>query len=228
MPHVSVYVDESGDMGFTDNASEFFTIGYAFTVDRFPEKENKTIKRVLKNINTVQKKNIIEFKFSSNTDKVRKKFLKTIKKLDVELGVICISKDSVTSDLKKDPCRFYRYTVVDTIITHLVEDYFESYDHYNSIRFTIDRSLTKNAIDAFNQYCEDKIYYRTKEKSWKIDFTSNIHHEDSKNVPMLQVADYIASATQRYVVHGDPTFYEMYSNNLKYREKWDWNDKIDW
>jgi len=228
MPTVSVYVDESGDMGFSEKSSEFFTIGYAFTVNRFPDKENKTIKRVLKNINTAHKKNIPEFKFSANTDKTKKKFLKTVNKLDIELGVICISKDSVKSELKKDPCRFYRFTVIDTIISHLVEDYIESYDHYNSIRFTIDRSLTKNAINSFNEYCEQKIHYKIKEKSWKIDFTSMIHHEDSKNVPMLQVADYIASATQRYVVHGDSVFYGMYANKLKYREKWDWNNKIEW
>ena len=228
MPHVSVYVDESGDMGFTEKSSEFFTIGYAFTVDRLPIKENKTIKRVLKNINTAHKKKITEFKFSANTDKVRKKFLKTVNKLDVELGVFCISKDSVKSELKKDPCRFYRFTVIDKIITHIVKDYIKSYDHYNSIRFTIDRSLTKSAIDAFNEYCEDKISYKIKEKNWKIDFTSSIHHEDSKKVPMLQVADYIASATQRYVVHDDSTFYNMYANKLKYHEKWDWYNKISW
>lgn len=92
MPHVSVYVDESGDMGFTDKASEFFTIGYAFTVNRFPQKENKTIKRVLKNINASRKKKIPEFKFSSNTDEIRKKFLKTVNKLDVELGVFVLVK----------------------------------------------------------------------------------------------------------------------------------------
>lgn len=228
MPHVSVYVDEAGDMGFTDKASKIFTIGYVFTVDRLPTKENKTIKRVLKNINTKSKKKIPEFKFSENTDKVRKKFLKTINKLDVELGVLCISKDSVKPDLKKDPCRFYRYTVIDTIITHLVEDYIHSYDHYNSIRFTIDRSLPKIARKAFNEYCENKIHYKIKQKDWKADFTSYIHHEDSRDVPMLQVADYIASATQRFIIHSDATFYNTYNNKLKYREKWDWNDKILW
>ncbi len=56
----------------------------------------------------------------------------------------------------------------------------------------------------------------------------SIHHEDSRSVPMLQVADYIASATQRFLVHRDTTFYDAYSNKLKYREKWDWNDKIIW
>ena len=62
----------------------------------------------------------------------------------------------------------------------------------------------------------------------KADLTLDIYHEDSKSVPMLQVADYIASATQGFIVHGDATFYNVYSGKLKYREKWDWNDKIKW
>ena len=56
MPHVSVYVDESGDVGFTDRASQFFTIGYAFTVDRSSAKEDKAIQRALKNVNAGSKK----------------------------------------------------------------------------------------------------------------------------------------------------------------------------
>ncbi len=36
MPHVSIYVDESGDVGFNEKSSEFFTIGYVFTTDRPP------------------------------------------------------------------------------------------------------------------------------------------------------------------------------------------------
>ena len=228
MPHVSVYVDESGDVGFTDRASQFFTIGYAFTVDRSSAKEDKAIQRALKNVNAGSKKKISEFKFSANSDKVRKKFLKTISKLDIKLGVFCVSKDSVKPSLKEDPCRFYRHAVIDAITTHLIEDYIQSYDHDNSIRFTIDRSLAKNARDSFNEYCENKIHDRIRQKNWKAGFTADIHHEDSRDVSMLQVADYIASATQRFLVHKDATFYDAYSDKLKYREKWDWNDEIKW
>ena len=228
MPHISVYVDESGDIGFTDKTSQFFTIGYVFTVDRSSIKDSRAIQRALKNINAQSKKKISEFKFSTDSDKVRRKFLKTINRLDVELGGFCISKDSVEPSLKRDPCRFYRHAVIDTIITHLIEDYIQSYDHDNSIRFIIDRSLAKNARDSFNKYCESKIQDRIRQKNLKVDFTTDIHHEDSRSVPMLQVADYIASATQRFLVHNDATFYNAYSGKLKYREKWDWNDKIKW
>ena len=228
MPHVSVYVDESGDAGFAGKASKFFTIGYVFMTGRLPTKENKTIKRALKNINTKSKMKIPEFKFSADSVRVRRKFLNIISRLDADLGVFCISKDSVKSELKEVPHGFYRFATVDTIITHLVEDYMQAHDQNNSIRYTIDKSLAKNVRDSFNEYCENKIHDMMRQKKLKVDCTANIHHEDSRDVPMLQVADYIASATQKFIVHGDATFYNAYNNKLKYREKLDCNDRIRW
>ena len=226
MSDISVYVDEAGDMGFTEKSSKFFTIGYAFIVDGSAEKENRAIKNVLKNINTITKSKIFEFKFSDNVPAVRKKFLNKISKLDVELGVFCISKDSVPPDLKKDKSAFYEFVVVDKIITHLVGDYVELHDRTNSIEFVLDKNLQHAARRAFDEYCQNKIQREVKKKNRGISLTSNMHHEDSKNIPMIQVADYVASATQHYVVHDEPTFYHMYSNKLKYRDKWDLNNKI--
>ncbi len=120
------------------------------------------------------------------------------------------------------------HATVDTIVSHLVEDYIQAHDQGNSTSFTIDKSLTKDARDSFNEYCRNKIHDKMRQKNLKVDLTPNIYHEDSKSVPMLQVADYIASATQRFLVHRDTTFYNAFSNKLKYREKWDWNDKIIW
>ena len=158
MPHVSVYVDESGDAGFDDKTSEFFTVGYAFAVDGSAAKENKTVKRALKNINAGSKMKISEFKFSANTDVVRRRFLKTVNGLDADLGVFCVSKDSVKPDLKKGPYAFYEHAVVDTIAAHLVEDYIRAHDHDNSVSLTIDRSLAENARHSFDEYCRNKIH----------------------------------------------------------------------
>jgi hypothetical protein len=55
-----------------------------------------------------------------------------------------------------------------------------------------------------------------------------ILHEDSRTVPMLQVADYIASATQRKITYCDSTYYDMITDKIKHRKKWDWNNKINW
>ena len=231
MPHVSVYVDESGDLGFSSSSSNFFTVGYVFTVNRYPTMENKTIKRSLKNFNTrIKNKNkkLIEFKFSANNTTIRKKFLSKIKNMDIVIGIICISKDSVKNNLKKDPSMLYRYLIGNTIITHIIKDYFRNYDHYNSIRFVIDRSLSLQGRKEFNKYCEDKALFRAREQDGMIDYSISINHEDSRSVPMLQVADYIASSTQRKIERADSDFYEIIKDKIQYFEKWDWNGKINW
>lgn len=231
MPHVSIYVDESGDVGFRNRSSEFFTIGYVFTVNRFPIKENKKISRLLKNINTGIKKHnkkIPEFKFSCNTDIIKKRVFRQIRKLDVNIGVICISKDSVVHHLKEDSSMFYRYVVIENIITILIEEYLKIFDPYNSIRFTIDRSLSKNQIKAFNEYCEGKMSFKSYSRDKEMEIHPTILHEDSKKIPMLQVADYIAGATQRKISQDDSTYYDMISDKIKHRKKWDWNNKINW
>ena len=174
------------------------------------------------------KNKIVEFKFSSNTDKVKCRFLQKIRELDIIIGVICISKDSVKEGLKHDLSRLYRYSVVDTIITILVRDYFQRNDPYNSIRFVIDRSLSPHARKQFNEYCEQKVSFRAYEKDSEIDHMVSISHEDSRSVPMLQVADFIAGSVQRKFEKEDSTFYDLIQDKINYHEKWDYHDKITW
>lgn len=231
MPLVSVYIDESGDVGFTDKSSEFFTIAYVFTINRYPSEENKKIKRALKNVNHgigQHKNKLSEFKFSSNPEKTRKKFLREIKKLDVHIGVVCVSKDSVKQFLKEDSSLFYRYVVIENVISTLVNDYMLTSDRYNRIKFIIDRSLSKNSMKSFNDYCEEKTAFKSYQKDRRMDVLPLISHEDSKLVPMLQVADYIASATQRKFARGDSSYYDMISDKIEHKVKWDWNGKINW
>ena len=231
MPYISVYVDESGDLGFNEKSSKFFTVGYVFTKNRFPLVENEIIKHTLKKVNKKTKKKnkkIDEFKFSNNTDKTKCKFLQTIRKLDIVIGVMCISKDSVKESLKQDISRLYRFSIVDTIITNLVQDYFHKHDPYNSIRFVIDRSLSPHARKLFNEYCEEKASFRSWEKDANIDHRISIIHDDSKSVPMLQVADFIAGSVQKKFEREECFFYDAIQDKIKYHKEWDHNGKIKW
>jgi len=231
LPFVSVYVDESGDLGFGDGASSFFTIGYAFSYNRHPFAENSIVKRTLKKINDGTKKKkrkIPEFKFSADSEKTKCRFLCKIQEMNLIMSAFCISKDSVKNELKSDQGRLYRYLVVDTIITHLVNDYFKPHDPYNSIRLIIDRSLSKQKRKDFDKYCDEKTSFRSWEQDKNMDYKVTVIHEDSKAVPMLQVADYIAGLVQRKFQMNDSTFYDLLSNKIRYKEQWDQFGKIIW
>jgi len=228
---VSIYIDESGDLGFSSQSSEFFSIGYAFTYNRFPTAENKIIKHTLNKINKKRKnkkRKLKEFKFSNDSTVTKNKFLNKIKDMNIILGMICISKDSVKETLKKDPARLYRFVIGDTILTQLVRDYFTRHDPYNSIRFVIDRSLSESGRKEFNKYCEEKTSFRSWEQDRRIDYNISIIHEDSEAVRMLQVADYVAGSIQRKFERNDSQFYDLIKHKIKYREKWDHFNKINW
>ena len=230
MTQISIYVDEAGDLGFKEKSSEFFTVGYAFTVDRLPTKENRVIKKLLKNVNVCiknQRGKISEFKFSGNTDYIKRKVLRMMQKLDVNIGIICISKDSVKPDLKENFCTLYSFIIVDSIVTLMVNEYLEIHDPWNSICLTIDKRLPKSQIKLFNEYCRQKTLSSAHSIDSKMNVQITINHEDSQRIPMLQVADYIASATQRKITQCDSTYYDMISSKIKHQKKWDKNNRIN-
>lgn len=148
--------------------------------------------------------------------------------MDIVIGVVCISKDSVKEDLKEDPNFLYRYLVVDSIITVLVQEHFTKHDPYNSIRFVIDRSLSDVSIKAFNKYCEEKTSFRSWEQDREIDYRVYIRHENSQAVQMLQVADYIAGAVQRKFERNLDIFYDIIRDKIRYKRTWDKHGKIKW
>ena len=210
MTYVLVYIDEAGDLGFSSKSSEFFTMGYVFTVNKLTTNENKQVKRLLNNINTSirnHNKKILEFKFSVNTDNIKRKVMKTIQKLDVCIGIICISKDSVKAELRNSKM-FYRHVLVEKIFTSLINRYMKTQDSDNNIEIILDKSLYEDGIKSFDKYAIEKIR--------KIDSMTNIcikiTHEDSRKIPMLQVADYVASSTQRKITHDDSIYFDMISN----------------
>ena len=226
MTYVLVYIDEAGDLGFSSKSSEFFTMGYVFTVNKLTTKENKQVKRLLNNINTSirnHNKKILEFKFSDNTDNIKRKVMKTIQKLDVCIGIICISKDSVKAELRNSQM-FYRHVLVEKIFTSLINRYMKIQDSDNNIEIILDQSLYDDEIKSFDKYAIEQIR--------KIDSMTNIcikiTHEDSRNISMLQVADYVASSTQRKITHDDSIYFDMISNKINHREKLDKNNKINW
>ncbi|HEX7032641.1 MAG TPA: hypothetical protein VF172_06545 [Nitrososphaera sp.] len=74
---IDIFVDEPGDLGFTDNASKYFIIGYV--VGNCPFRVRVEVRRLLKKLNVRNHCKISEFKFSNDSDIVRHKFLNLIK-----------------------------------------------------------------------------------------------------------------------------------------------------
>jgi len=227
---VSVFVDESGDLGFKQKSSEFFVISYIIMINDVPMFLRNKCRRLLMNINTQNKKKrkISEFKFSEDTPQTRIKFLKLIASFDISIGVAVISKDSVKSTIKNNAIVLYNFITVDHTIETIANDYLKIKSVYNTIHFVIDRSLTKKAIQHFNTYCEDKIGYLTREKKFYYDLITKIEHQNSEQEACLQIADYVASAVFSKFERKNSQYYDIIKNKIKHKSKWDWNNKVIW
>lgn len=225
---VYVFVDESGDLGFSPQSSPFFTLGYAIMLNQNSSIiENKT-RRLRKNMNRSKKiTGMQEFKFSNDSDKTRVRFLKKINKFDLKLGAVVVSKDSVKKELKTDKTLLYNYIAVHEIIDTIISFYLKPHSPYNTITYVIDKS-TSVSEDDFNEYCEGKIKKLAKPRNFMSDIKTSIKHLDSKSDSRLQVADYVAGSVSTKFTRGKSKYYDMIKNKISHKKKWDWHDKINW
>ena len=230
LSEIHVYVDESGDLGFNSDSSEFFILSYVMiSKEDYFGIVTKT-KRLMKNINTKnkkQKRNIREFKFSHDSEKTRLKFLNLIKKSNADLGIVVISKDSVKQNLKEKKPILYNYLAIKDVIFTMVNEYVDHSSFHNKISFIIDKSMNGDSVDDFNKYCESKlneVYKQLRLSRISLD----IEHSPSELSVGVQIADYLAGAVSNKISRNNSKFYDVIDSKIKHKNKWDWNDKINW
>lgn len=225
---VYVFVDESGDLGFSEKSSPFFTLGYAIMLDDDSKFiENKT-RRLRKNMNRSKKiTGMQEFKFSNDSDTTKIRFLNKIVNFDLKIGTVVVSKDSVKQELKNNKTLLYNYIAVHEIIDTIIGQYLKPLSPYNHIHYTIDKN-TSISVDDFNEYCEGKIESLARPRKFVGDIETSISHLDSKSHSCLQVADYVAGAISAKFTRNEPKYYDMIKHKIRHKQKWDWYNRINW
>ena len=218
MPCISVHVDESGDIGFGQNSSKFFSVGYVIADTGSLLRKQSDLKQLLEKINfkAKHKNKISEFKFSSDPHRVKNEVLCYIQKSNLTIYVINIKKDSVKPCIRKNSLIFYRWAVIDNIVELLVNKCMDPSDPNNSINFIIDRSLKKNRIESFDKYYQNQILAASIKRDPMMHIGRTITHELSQNNLLLQIADYAAGAVQRKMERNDSKYYDIISSKVKY------------
>ena len=223
--YVAVYVDESGDLGFSEKSlkrSPIFIIAY-FAPSK-PLRLANDLKKFLKKIEFKAP----ELKFHEDTDKTRLAVLKFLKKeCEFEAGYVAISKRAVKEELRKDPSVLYNYLAGHFVISRVIRA-------YNPLKITyiIDKSMKKSRRLEFNEYAVKKARWVAIQlaKSKEIPFKSSqfttlpeieVKHEDSRKDACIQIADYLAGAVGR-AFRRDKKYYEIIAE--KFRKDW----KVTW
>ena len=223
--YVTVYVDESGDLGFSKKSlrkSPTFIIAYF--VPSKPLRLANDLKKFLRKIEFKAP----ELKFHDDTDKTRIAVLKFLaKKCKFQAGYVAISKTTVKKELRENPIKLYNYLAVHFVISRLILTYNPS-----KIIYIIDKSMKRSRRVEFNEYAIKKAQWVAIQLAKKKDITFKpnefviipkveVKHMDSKKDVCIQVADYLAGSVGR-AFRGNRKYYDIIMD--KFKDQW----KITW
>ncbi len=200
-----VFIDESGDLGFTRKSSKYYVIASVETRNLLSL--SRIIKKVRKTLSK-KKKNIPEFKFARSDDTIRVRLLKRAVEEDLLFSAIILQKQTVYSYLRDRRDKLHNY-----LAGFITESLSYEYCDEREFKIIIDKFImSEEKRKEFNWYLELRLlnsYGRS--NSPKIE----IIHEDSQRHPGLQVADFVAGAVFQRYERGRCEFYEIIKPKLR-------------
>ena len=186
-----VFVDESGDLGFSEAATKYFIVAYVECEE--PIRLRIELRRLLKRLHQKERysKSRNELKFSRMDDYCRKSVLAKIVECDASIGAVVLEKARVKDELRKDPPALYNWFVVHHIMLSLIPQITAG----NKIEITFDKSLPMWRISQFNSYVANKASYLLYETGNSLPPNCILlNHIASEKEFCLQAADAIAGA----------------------------------
>lgn len=200
-----IYLDESGDLGFTSKSSKSFVIALLYTND--PKHIRRMLKKVRQRLLRKRYKNLPEFKSSRSDDFVKNRILKHLSKENIEISYVILRKSTVYSYLHQKHNVLYNY-----LTGFLVERLPQLKD--KEIIIVADKCLSKINREKFNRYLKSKTFsnfYKIGKLLPKI----QIQHKTSLEEPCLQAVDYVANAVYRKYEFNDETYYNIIKPKIR-------------
>jgi hypothetical protein len=198
-----LFIDESGDLGFSKRSSKWFVFTIILT------KNHRPLEKVIKKVrNTLKKKHksITELHAYHVDDVTRKRVLQHLAEVS-DLQVLCVvlNKEKVYVDLQNQKNYLYNY-VANILLDRLHQKDILPQDEHLDICF--DRKDTKkNLRSNFTQYLETAL-------KGKRNGNVSISLEASHNVKALQAVDFVSWAIFRKYEKGDYEYYELIKDKI--------------
>jgi len=176
-----VYLDESGDLGFGQGGTKYFTI--AFVVMENPVPFRRCVKRVKEKYHIPRD---VELKGNTTRTLIKEDLLKRFAELDIEVHAITVKKMNVELKLRKDTNILYNYMVGLSLVERIMEE-----PPNARIVINVDRRIV--AVTSgfnFNKYLRYKIWYERERQ----DINLEIQHLDSHEAYTIQGIDVICNS----------------------------------
>ena len=197
----TVFVDESGDLGFGQGSSKYITIGaliatHPETVDRIPLRIRK--RRLKKSLR--QKP---ELKFHNSSPEVRRSVLRMIMALpEVSIASMIVNKTGMPDGLGRRPESFY-----DRVCGELLADIIVAQGGRCAYHVVFDaRPHNRSASYDFGGHIEE-VVERELSRAGVLPTHIEVSVIDSHNSGGLQVADFVVGSIQRKYARDDPSYY---------------------
>ena len=170
-----VFIDESGDAGFKLGSSLYLSMAMVIFDDySAADATRDTIKQLSKDMRIKP-----EFRFANCSNIVRSRFFDVVNQCQFRVRGIVINKEAVHSHyLRNHPAAFYNYTLRQLVV----------HNQLYSAKVRIDGSATRPL---------QKAIYTDLRKELSIGTIDNLKFIDSKDDPLIQLADMVVGAIAR-------------------------------
>lgn len=176
-----IYVDESGDLGFTKKSGSFFVV--ALVKINNPKQVEIWMRRIKSRKLSKKERKLNEAKAAIASEKLKEYFYNHFSDLDFRINLIIINKTKIPSRIKREQGLIYLHMIKEGM-TKLVKN------NNEPILITIDRRhFQKLTKEAFNTSLKEYLIIHCGSKS-----QINIHHIDSATNNILQFVDFIVYA----------------------------------
>jgi len=209
-----VYIDESGDFGFSRKSTRYFISSFLFVREKAGI--NAKIKKLLKTLHRQGRYTGSELKFTNSSSSVRTYCLQSFSEFDFGVGVIVIEKRKTAQRLREKPNILYNYIIVHNVIRSLLS----LIENSERLVINIDKSLSKSNREAFNDYVQNKASWVW---SQELGYSTNLlqdqiicNHVDSEKEPLIQLADYISGATFQKYERNNSTYYDLIHEKIDF------------
>lgn len=182
--NLNIYLDESGDLGFKPRGTNYFTIAFIVTENRYNLK--RCVKRTKRKFKIPPE---IEIKGSATRKEIKEDLFKRIGKLQVEIHSITVKKKNVKRRLRQDTNILYNYMVGLSLVERILEA-----KKGETVTIVVDRRIISITSGFnFNEYIRYKVWYDGNRQ----DIELNICHVDSHKAFSIQAIDVICNSVFR-------------------------------
>ncbi len=179
-----VYLDESGDLGFGQGGTKYFTI--AFVVAENPVPFRRCVKSIKVKYDIPRD---VELKGYTTRESIKADLLNRFAKLDIEVHAITVRKKNVEPKLQRDTNIFYNYMVGLSLVERILQE-----PPNSEVIINIDKRIISITSGAkFDEYLRLKTWYERERQ----DIELKIYHIDSQKSHAIQGIDIICNSIFR-------------------------------